>query len=326
MRVRGAYPETRADTRQAIVQAVLLHAFLFGLMFIGLWWTRNTAPVSAAGSPVTAELIDANALSPAMRRTLRDRPEPVEEALPVPEPEEAQPLPQPLPEPVPQDAPTETQRQAQDFIPVPDTKNQDAVVEQPTPTPAEETKPQEAKRRQEQVDLTEQNRQREAEQQRRLAEQQETERQEKLAEIRRKRAAAAKDAQLAEQRLRQIADVRSKTASDNASGESAASPPPGNNGADSGLKARYAAALQEAILAKWTRPETIPVGARCTLLIRQLPGGQVMSAEVSSPCAYDEQGRRSIEAAVLKAQPLPYAGFESVFARNLTLNFTAQDR
>ena len=92
------------------------------------------------------------------------------------------------------------------------------------------------------------------------------------------------------------------------------------------MKARYAAALQEAILAKWTRPETVPVGARCTLLIRQLPGGQVMSAEVSSPCAYDEQGRRSIEAAVLKAQPLPYAGFEKVFVRDLTLNFTAQDR
>ncbi len=324
MRARSAYPETRADTRQAIVQALLLHVLLFGLMFVGLWWTRSTAPVSAAGSPVTAELIDANALSPAMRRTLRDRPEPVEESLPTPEPEDTLPLPQPLPEPVPQDAPTETQRQAQDFIPVPDTKNQDAVVEQPTPTPAEETKPQEAKRRQEQVDLTEQNRQREAEQQRRLAEQQETERQEKLAEIRRKRAAAAKEAQLAEQRLRQVADVRARAASDSAS-SSDASPPPGNNGTDTGLKARYAAALQVAILAKWTRPETIPVGARCTLLIRQLPGGQVMSAEVSSPCAYDEQGRRSIEAAVLKAQPLPYAGFEAVFARNLTLNFTAQD-
>ena len=32
------------------------------------------------------------------------------------------------------------------------------------------------------------------------------------------------------------------------------------------------------------------------------------------------------EAAVLKAQPLPYAGFEAVFSRNLNLNFEAQDR
>ena len=92
------------------------------------------------------------------------------------------------------------------------------------------------------------------------------------------------------------------------------------------MQARYAAALQEAILSKWTRPETVPLGARCTLVIKQLPGGEVMSAEVSSPCAYDEMGKRSIEAAVLKAQPLPYAGFEPVFARTLRLNFEARDR
>ena len=77
--------ETRADTAQAIVWAVLLHVLLFGLMFAGLLWTRAAAPVSVAGSPVSAELIDANALSPAMQRTLRNRPEPVE-TLPPPEP------------------------------------------------------------------------------------------------------------------------------------------------------------------------------------------------------------------------------------------------
>jgi len=321
--------ETRADTTQAVIAALLLHALLFALMFIGLFWTRSSAPVSVAGSPVAAELIDANALSPAMQRTLRDRPKPVEEEIPPPpEPEDVAPLPQPLPEPAPQDAVAPPQQQAQDFIPVPDTENQEAVVETPTPTPAEEKKAQELKRKQEQVDLTEQKRQQEVEQQRRLAAQQEQERQQKLAEIRKKREQAAREANLAEQRLRQIADVRARQSSETSpsSGSDAASPPPGNNGTDTGLKARYAAALQEAILAKWTRPETVPVGARCTLVIRQLPGGQVMSAEVSSPCAYDEQGRRSIEAAVLKAQPLPYAGFESVFSRNLTLNFTAQDR
>ncbi|BDU15607.1 cell envelope integrity protein TolA [Lysobacter auxotrophicus] len=321
--------ETRADTTQAVIAALLLHALLFALMFIGLFWTRSSTPVSVAGSPVAAELIDANALSPAMQRTLRDRPKPVEEEIPPPpEPEDVAPLPQPLPEPAPQDAVAPPQQQAQDFIPVPDTENQEAVVETPTPTPAEEKKAQELKRKQEQVDLTEQKRQQEVEQQRRLAAQQEEERQQKLAEIRKKREQAAREANLAEQRLRQIADVRARQSSETSpsSGSDTASPPPGNNGTDTGLKARYAAALQEAILAKWTRPETVPVGARCTLQIRQLPGGQVMSAEVSSPCAYDEQGRRSIEAAVLKAQPLPYAGFESVFSRNLTLNFTAQDR
>ncbi|MBW3550059.1 MAG: cell envelope integrity protein TolA [Proteobacteria bacterium] len=106
----------------------------------------------------------------------------------------------------------------------------------------------------------------------------------------------------------------------------AASAPPGNDGIDPSLLARYQAAIQQAVLSKWTRPETVPLGARCKLVIRQLPGGEVMSAEVSSPCDYDEQGRRSIEAAVLKAQPLPHAGFEPVFNRTLIFTFTAQDR
>ncbi|MEO6364766.1 MAG: protein TolA, partial [Luteimonas sp.] len=41
---------------------------------------------------------------------------------------------------------------------------------------------------------------------------------------------------------------------------------------------------------------------------------------------YDAIGRRSVEAAVLKAQPLPYAGFEEVFNRTLILSFDPQDR
>jgi len=51
----------------------------------------------------------------------------------------------------------------------------------------------------------------------------------------------------------------------------------------------------------------------------------VNSAKVSPDCPFDEAGRRSIEAAVLNAQPLPYRGFETVFQRTINFNFTAQD-
>ena len=61
-------------------------------------------------------------------------------------------------------------------------------------------------------------------------------------------------------------------------------------------------------------------------MIRQIPGGTVIDAQVDPSCPYDEAGRRSVEAAVLKAQPLPYQGFESVFNRTLILNFRAEDR
>ena len=66
--------ETRADTAQALLLALLLHALLFGLVLFGLWWTREPETVSAAGSPVQAELVDANALPASMQRAFLSSP------------------------------------------------------------------------------------------------------------------------------------------------------------------------------------------------------------------------------------------------------------
>ena len=46
-----------------------------------------------------------------------------------------------------------------------------------------------------------------------------------------------------------------------------------------------------------------------------------MSAHAVAPCNADQVTRASIEEAVTKAQPLPYKGYEKVFARELTLIF-----
>jgi colicin import membrane protein len=316
--------ETRADSTLAVVLAIALHAFLFALMFIGLWWTRDAAPIAAAGSPISAEMVDTSELSTQMRRALAREAEPLPEPEPEPAPpqkveEDAVPLPQPIPEPEPQESPVPKQQEAQDFVPEPAPIEQEKVDRNAISAETRERE-QEEKRRQEQIDLTERKKQEEAERKFRLAEQQ---RDEKLKKIQAERAKAEREAKLAEQKLKQIADVRAKQASDAAA---SAPPPPGNNGADAGLSARYAAAIQEAVLRNWTRPENVPQGQRCRIYITQLPGGDVMSAKVDPSCPYDELGRRSVEAAVLKAKPLPYAGFESVFQRNLILNFEAQDR
>ncbi len=315
--------ETRADTTRAFLYAVALHVLLFLLAFVGLWWTRSTAPVSAAGPVVEAELIDPNALSAQMKRVLRQRPEPVPPEpvqLPQAAEEETAPPPQPIPEPRPQESPVPQQNQAQEQIPIPDTREQERVDREAISAEQRE-KEQEEKRRQEQIDLTERERQEEVEEKQRLAQQQ---KEEELKKIRAEIAKAKREEDLAQQKLKQLADRRAQQASADAA--SSASPPPGNEGVDTNLAAQYAAALQEAILRNWSRPETVPLGQRCRLTIRQLPGGEVVSVEVSPSCPYDDLGRRSVEAAVLKAQPLPYAGFESVFQRNLTLNFEAQDR
>lgn len=315
--------ESRADTVQALILVVLLHGLLLAALIISALLSWNSGAVSAAGSPVTTELAEMSDLSPAMQRTLRSKVKPVEQP-PEPVPEEAEPLPQPIAEPKPQDAVSPQQQSPQDFIPVPDTTSQEQVVDTPTPNPAEQKKLQEAKARQEQVDLTEQKRQEEAQQKQRLAEQQDAERQKKLEEIRRERANLQREQNLAEQKLQQLADRRATQASQSAAASTPAAA--GNQGTDTGLLARYQAALQSAIKSKWTRPDSVPLGAACRLNIRQLPGGQVIAVEVVEPCSYDEAGRRSVEAAVLKAQPLPYAGFESVFQRSLTINFRAEDR
>jgi colicin import membrane protein len=281
-----------------------------------MWWTREAAPVSAAGPPIEADLVDPNALAAPLRRALDAPARPEPEPAPVPpEPQPATPPPQPLPEPRPEDSQVAPQPQAQERIPVPDTREQERV-EREAEAARQAAREQEEKRRQEQIDLTERKRQEEAEKKQRLA-QQEIAR--KLEKIRAEREKAKKAADLAEQRLRQLADATKAAPPAAAS----AAPPPGNNGDDADLRARYAAALIAAIVQNWTRPENIPSGQVCPIHIRQVTGGTVIGkVEVDPSCPYDELGRRSVEAAVLKAQPLPYAGFERVFRRDLLLKFT----
>ncbi|AWH18881.1 cell envelope integrity protein TolA [Stenotrophomonas sp. ZAC14D2_NAIMI4_7] len=328
--------------------AVLVH-LLVALVFIGAWlWSPQRNTEAAAGDPsVEASLAVSSSEAAAARQALRqsekleELPEPVAEPIPVPE--DTIPPPQPIEEPRPQDAPTPQQQQAQERVAQPDTQDQEAV--NALAISQEKAKQeQEAKRRQEQIDLTERKRQEEAEQKARLAKQQEedakkkiaeqqrvaadkaeADRQKKIAEIRAKREQAEKEAKLAEQKLRQVAAARNAAGSANAGSSGQTQPAGGGGGTSDDLSAKYAAALVNKIRGSWTRPDSVPLGQKCQITITQIPGGQVLQAKVGANCPYDEAGKRSIEAAVLNAQPLPYRGFEQVFARTLNLTFTPQD-
>jgi len=323
--------ESRSDNVVSIGLALLVHILLFGLIFLGALWSASSRPESAMGSPVSADIIDPNALSAADRRALASRPDPVPDPEPTPEPvpdpvpeplpepveEPAAAAPQPLPEPRPEDAVEPRQPQLQEVVPQPDTVSQ-AAVRRDALAAEQREKEQEEKRRQAQIELAEQQKQQEAEEKRRLARQE-------LEKLRAEREKAQRDAQQAEQRLKQIAERNTQQASEQRAAASAASPPPGRPDGDSGLAAKYAAAIQEAVRRNWRRPDNIPLGQVCRMYITQLPGGEVMSVEFDASCPYDAQGRRSVEAAVRAAEPLPYAGFESVFNRRLNFNFRAQD-
>ena len=60
-------------------------------------------------------------------------------------------------------------------------------------------------------------------------------------------------------------------------------------------------------------PERVP----CQVRFTQYAGGEVVNVEFLS-CPYDAQARESVERALMKT-PMPYAGFETVFQRNVIL-------
>lgn len=344
--------DNRNEWGLPVVLALLVHLLVAAIFIIAWVWSPSRSTEAAAGDPaleanMQLSAAEASAARQALRASekLPDLPEPVEEAQPEPVPEDTVPPPQPIPEPKPQDAPTPQQHNAQERIAQPDTVDQERVSALAI-SQEKARQEQEAKRRQEQIDLTERKRVEEAEQKLRLAKQQEEdrkkiadqqrqasetqaeqERQQKIAEIRRKREQAEREAKLAEQRLRQVADARARAqATSTSSGNTGPSTPsPGQGGTSNDLTAKYAAAIQQAVVAQWNRPDNVANGTRCRILIKQLPGGEVMSAEVQSGCAMDAAARDSIERAVLRAQPLPFRGYETVFRRELMFTFTAQN-
>ena len=91
---------------------------------------------------------------------------------------------------------------------------------------------------------------------------------------------------------------------------------------DADLHRAYSQAVRQAIRTHWT-PPAAGVNGACPVLVRQLPGGDVLHVEAHHGCAFDEAGRRSVEDAVWAASPLPYHGYERVFAREMRVTVRA---
>ena len=80
--------------------------------------------------------------------------------------------------------------------------------------------------------------------------------------------------------------------------------------------------MELAIRNAWMRPATARAGLSCVIRVHQIPGGEVVARNVVSwKCNGDEAVQRSIEAAVDRASPLPYKGYEKVFERELVIDF-----
>ncbi len=310
-----------------VTLALGVHLGIVLLFFLGSMFAWKREMPAGAGASMDASLelsaSETRAAERALRaaETIEPLPVPVEELIE----EDTIPPPQPVAEPLPQDSPVPLQRVAQERVPVPDTIDQDRA-DALAVSRERELREQEQKRRQEQIDLTERERQEDVEKRRRLAEQQaETDKQAKLDAIRRQRAQLEQQRKLEEQKLRQLAEARARQAQSTAPAPaSSASEPSGSSGVDAGLLGKYVAAIQQAVATQWTKPDSVQPGTRCKVVIRQLPGGSVSSAEVQPGCAMDQIAQDYLERAVLKADPLPYRGYEDVFNRTLILNFEAR--
>lgn len=309
--------ETRADKLVSLSLAIGLHLALFGLLFVGMLWQKPAESPSVRGEPITATLVMGGAQPAAS--TPPQRPRQAER--------ETAPAPQPRPAPSPQTAEAPPQAAPQAPVQTPDTEDAERAARNALAEAQRLEQEQREKRRQEQV-LLEQQAQDEAQRLQRLREQQQREQQAELDKIRQQREAAERQRRIEEEKLKQLQDMRDaqtpQTRPGNADREQPATQNAaevGNRGTDDSLLGRYQLAIQQSVQRNWLRPETARPGLRCTVDIVQIPGGEVISVNVASPCNADELTRRSIEAAVMKANPLPYDGFQSVFSRQIRFTF-----
>jgi colicin import membrane protein len=87
---------------------------------------------------------------------------------------------------------------------------------------------------------------------------------------------------------------------------------------NAGLQERYVLAIHNHIYRNWSPPASARFGSECEVIVQQVPGGEVVRVTIVK-CDGDDALRRSVEAAVKLASPLPPPPDPSVFERNLRL-------
>ncbi|MEO8459961.1 MAG: cell envelope integrity protein TolA [Dokdonella sp.] len=299
--------ESRGDKLRALGLALLIHATVLLALLVGLWWTHETRPVVMPGPVIEATLVGPTAAP--KRTSSAAKPEP-----PKPEPAKPEPV---KPEP-PKPEPPKPEEKPPVAQPTPPTK-QDTIEREKVAALAREEAEKEKREQAEKV------------RQEQILLEQEQEREKQLEDIRKQREAAERKLKIEKQKMAQLED-RARADERRAEQQKAERAQPqaeqeapeaqtGANGQDNDLNARYAAAIQVAVTRAWNRPDSAASGLLCTLNIIQIPGGDVISANVTSPCNADGPTRLSIEQAAMRAAPLPYQGYEKVFQRQINFKF-----
>jgi colicin import membrane protein len=261
--------------------AVLLHIVIFGSMVVAFDYARP--------APFTPLVVQAHLVV----EEFAGQPPP-KEPEPEPEPEPVMEEPEPIieaPEPEPDNS-EELRRQAEE-----EKRRQDALLEQQRLD--ELRKKEEAERKQRERDEAERKKREEEEKERKRVEA-ERKRQEDIQRQREEN--ARKERELEEQfRAKQIEDEERRLAK-----------------RGSPAMAVYEATIRQKIQRNWSVPASMGEDVVCIVHVRQVPGGEVIGVNILS-CNGDDAVRRSIEAAIYKASPLPEPSDPELFVRDLEL-------
>ena len=311
--------DDRKGTPKAVILSAILHLGIVGFLALAIvpcsfyeslfetlhlpagWNPIACAkPLELPGQIIEATLIGPTGAPPPKSTKVKPVPDstPPPPAVPPPTPQEQAPVVKTLPPPPER----------------PDIKDQEKVVADALQKAEDAKREQEERQRQRQAELDAQAA-KQKEEKKKLDEL--FEQMDKLSAQQKKNESRVKQAQ------QQLEDIKDAKDNGEANLPKADQRQTGTNGPDTGLLGQYLAAVQNAVTQNWLRPDNMP-NTPCVVHIVQLPGGDVMSAKVDPSCPYDDAGKRSVENAVLRAQPLPYKGYESVFQRNLTFTFRPQ--
>jgi colicin import membrane protein len=296
-------PRQKSLTRgrwRAFALSFLLHAAIVASAVLAWkYWKRTPPPIETMA--VEGTLVDESELKGS-------------KPAPLPEPTPPPPEPEPLPAPEPEEQGP------------------------PKPDPAEiERRQEEEKQAQEKIEQQKRERQEKAQQDRK-AEQQKAEREEAekvaaakaasekaaekaAADKKKAEEAAAKKRAADEAAAKKAADEKARLAREAELRRSLEAEERGRALQNSDEAARWHAQIVARIQRAWIKPPSAQPGISCTVLVTQVPGGEVSTVRVESCSGGDAALRESVEAAVYRASPLPSPPDPALFERNLELTF-----
>jgi len=163
----------------------------------------------------------------------------------------------------------------------------------------------------------ERQRQAEAEQERQEREEEERLAREREAEAERQRQAEA------ERQRQEAAVARQRAEMESELQQALALEEDRRRAEEAGYLDEYIRLIENRIQQSWIPPASAMAGLECVVNVTQIPSGDVVDVRVGR-CNGDDAVIRSIEAAVLRASPLPRPTIASLFERNLEVVFNPE--